>query len=204
MPCRARSTADRRPAQGDEPDPDDRQGRQDRERRLPQADHQWRHRLRAGSAKARRGRDNTPTFSEIVPPSGELYANPAASQAMLDDAMFDSKLAGQRDRDRICPGRRRAFINGTGTNQPKGFLTQPTSTADDTARAFGTLQYVGPARRRASAPRPNQADRLVQPCGPAIARARLRDEFGDAARSPQVKAADGAFLWQPAWPRVAG
>ena len=32
---------------------------------------------------------NTGTFVEIVPASGDLYANPAASQQMLDDAMFD-------------------------------------------------------------------------------------------------------------------
>jgi HK97 family phage major capsid protein len=31
----------------------------------------------------------TSKFNEIVPPMGELYANPSASQAMLDDAAFD-------------------------------------------------------------------------------------------------------------------
>ena len=31
----------------------------------------------------------TPDFHEIAPPTGELYANPAASQAMLDDVGFD-------------------------------------------------------------------------------------------------------------------
>src|SRR4051794_8694944 len=36
-----------------------------------------------------RPESNTPTFTEVVPPSGELYANPAVSQQMLDDAMFD-------------------------------------------------------------------------------------------------------------------
>ena len=30
-----------------------------------------------------------PMRSEIAPPMGELYANPSASQAMLDDAQFD-------------------------------------------------------------------------------------------------------------------
>ena len=39
--------------------------------------------------EAARPMTNTPTFSEIVPAAGELYANPAASQQMLDDAMFD-------------------------------------------------------------------------------------------------------------------
>ena len=39
--------------------------------------------------EAARPMTNTPTFSEVVPAAGELYANPAASQQMLDDAMFD-------------------------------------------------------------------------------------------------------------------
>ncbi|HET8613491.1 MAG TPA: phage major capsid protein, partial [Sphingomonas sp.] len=39
--------------------------------------------------EADRPETGTPTFTEIVPASGELYANPAASQQMLDDAMFD-------------------------------------------------------------------------------------------------------------------
>ena len=38
---------------------------------------------------AERPETDTPSFAEIAPPSGDLYANPAASQAMLDDAGFD-------------------------------------------------------------------------------------------------------------------
>ena len=41
------------------------------------------------SEAAARPMTGTPTFNEIAPPSGHLYANPAASQAMLDDAQFD-------------------------------------------------------------------------------------------------------------------
>ena len=39
----------------------------------------------------------TPVFVEIAPPMGELYANPSATQAMLDDAAFDVEdwLAGE-------------------------------------------------------------------------------------------------------------
>jgi HK97 family phage major capsid protein len=36
-----------------------------------------------------RAETDTPVFNEIAPPMGELYANPAASQTMLDDAAFD-------------------------------------------------------------------------------------------------------------------
>jgi HK97 family phage major capsid protein len=41
------------------------------------------------SETAARPETATPNFAEIAPPSGELYANPSASQAMLDDAVFD-------------------------------------------------------------------------------------------------------------------
>ncbi len=41
------------------------------------------------SEVAPRPETGTPKFAEIAPPSGDLYANPAASQAMLDDAAFD-------------------------------------------------------------------------------------------------------------------
>ena len=85
----------------------------------------------------------TPTFQEIAPPMGELYANPAATQTMLDDAAFDlegwiaSEIATE-----FARAEGTAFVNGTGVNQPKGFLTAPTSLTADAARAFGTLQYV--------------------------------------------------------------
>ena len=38
---------------------------------------------------APRPETGTPTFNEVIPPMGDLYANPAASQFMLDDAQFD-------------------------------------------------------------------------------------------------------------------
>lgn len=52
----------------------------------------------------------TPTFNEVAPPFGELYANPAASQAMLDDAMFDVEawLAGKSPANSPSPRARRS------------------------------------------------------------------------------------------------
>ena len=54
-----------------------------------------------------RGETGTPVFNEIAPPSGELYANPAASQAMLDDAQFDVE-SWWRARSGVSSRRRRA------------------------------------------------------------------------------------------------
>jgi HK97 family phage major capsid protein len=80
---------------------------------------------------------------DINPPMGELYANPQATQQMLDDVFFN---AGTWIADEIGLAfgveESNQFINGNGVNKPKGFLTQPISTASDATRPFGTLQYT--------------------------------------------------------------
>jgi HK97 family phage major capsid protein len=85
----------------------------------------------------------TPSFQEVAPPMGELYANPAATQTMLDDAAFDLEgwLAGEIGQE-FARAEGAAFVGGTGVNQPKGFLAAPASLGADAARPFGTLQYV--------------------------------------------------------------
>ena len=92
---------------------------------------------------AARPETGTENFVEIAPPMGELYANPAASQTMLDDAMFDVEtwLAGEIGLE-FARAEGVAFVTGNGTARPKGFLTYPVAATDDTTRAFGTLQYV--------------------------------------------------------------
>src|SRR3546814_1286804 len=93
---------------------------------------------------------------------GDLFANPAASQAMLDDAGFDveSWLASEIAVE-FARAEGHAFVNGSGTNQPKGFLQAATSTAADAVRAFGTLQYLASGAAGAF-PASNPQDRLVE------------------------------------------
>ncbi|QWT15315.1 phage major capsid protein [Sphingobium xenophagum] len=65
----------------------------------------------------------SPKIIKIAVPHGELYANIAASQQMLDDSAINLEawLASQvADQFALAEGA--AFINGTGTNQPKGLL----------------------------------------------------------------------------------
>ncbi|MGB3723742.1 MAG: phage major capsid protein [Pacificimonas sp.] len=82
-------------------------------------------------------------FAEIVPAMGELYANPAASQTMLDDAAFDveSWLSVEIGRE-FAVAEGSAFVSGSGVEMPKGFLTYPSSDDADGARAFGVLQHI--------------------------------------------------------------
>ncbi|QJB69382.1 phage major capsid protein [Parasphingorhabdus halotolerans] len=95
------------------------------------------------SETASRPETDTPNFNEIAPPTGELYANPAASQAMLDDAAFDVEawLADEIARE-FAQAEGAAFVGGSGVNQPRGFLNAAVTDEADDVRAFGSLQYV--------------------------------------------------------------
>ena len=95
-----------------------------------------------GEADARSA-SATPQIKDVKPTIGELYANAQATQQMLDDVFFNAEqwLA---DNIALEFGRAEgaAFINGTGTNQPTGFLSGTIAATDDATRAFGALQYV--------------------------------------------------------------
>jgi HK97 family phage major capsid protein len=88
----------------------------------------------------------TPTFGKWVIPVHEMYANPYATQTLLDDANINVEawLAG-KVADKFSRVENAAFINGTGPNQPTGLFTYPMSTTDDATRPWGTFQYVGTA-----------------------------------------------------------
>ena len=142
----------------------------------------------------------TSKFMEIVPPMGELYANPSASQAMLDDAGFDLEawLADEIATE-FARAEGTAFINGSGTNQPKGFLQQPTALTADAARVFGTLQHVvtGNASGFDTAPELKLID-LVHSLRAAHRQgAVFIMNTKTLATVRKFKAADGSFLWQP-------
>lgn len=142
----------------------------------------------------------TPTFYEIAPPSGELYANPAASQTMLDDAAFDLEAwLAEEIATEFARAEGAAFVNGTGVNQPKGFLKATLSSADDAARAFGSVQYVGSGNATGfdTAPEAKLID-LVHTLKAAHRQgASWVMNSATMAAVRKLKTSDGAFLWQP-------
>ena len=95
-----------------------------------------------GEADAR-PETSSPKFAEIVPSMGEVYANPAATQRMLDDAFFDVEtwMAGEIAQE-FALLENPAFVSGNGTNRPKGFLDYTVNTSSDGVRTFGHLQMV--------------------------------------------------------------
>ncbi|MEL7445663.1 MAG: phage major capsid protein [Pseudomonadota bacterium] len=152
------------------------------------------------SETASRPETDTPEFSEIAPPTGELYANPAASQAMLDDAGFDleSWLANEIAIE-FARSEGAAFVGGSGVDQPEGFLSAPNGTGDDSVRAFGTLQYVGSGDADGFDTAPDA--RLIDLIHTMKSGHRQGASFvmnsATLAEVRKLKTADGAFLWQP-------
>lgn len=142
----------------------------------------------------------TPVFVEIAPPMGELYANPPASQAMLDDAQFDVEqwLAGETAME-FAKAEGAAFVNGSGTNRPKGFLQAATSTATDATRTFGQLQYLasGAAGDFGSNPQDRLIDLVQSLRGPYRQGASFVMNSSTLARIRKFKTSDGQFLWAP-------
>jgi HK97 family phage major capsid protein len=153
------------------------------------------------SETAARPETATPVFAEVAPPSGYLYANPAASQGMLDDAAFDLEgwLADEVARE-FARAEGAAFVNGSGTNQPKGFLTYPTTNQIDTARPYGTIQYVA-AGAAGGFVATNPQDRLVDLVHSLSPVYRQGAVFVMSSATLAVirkfKTTDGAFIWQP-------
>ena len=143
----------------------------------------------------------TPTFAEIAPPAGDLYANPAASQAMLDDARFDVEgwLAGEIATE-FARAEGAAFVLGNGTDKPKGFLAGPITNEADGVRAFGTLQYVASGAAAgfvASNPQDRLIDLIQSLRSPYRQGAAFVMNSATLSVIRKFKTADGAFLWQP-------
>jgi HK97 family phage major capsid protein len=156
----------------------------------------------SGWAAETAGRPGTasPVFHEIAPPSGELYANPSASQAMLDDAGFDVEewLAAEIAAE-FARAEGAAFVNGSGVDRPRGFLAGPVATEGDGARAFGAIQYLpsGAAGAFGAAPEERLIDLVQSLRAPYRQGASFVMNAGTLARIRKLKTADGAFLWQP-------
>ncbi|HEX8223924.1 MAG TPA: phage major capsid protein [Allosphingosinicella sp.] len=152
------------------------------------------------SETAARPETGTPAFTEVAPPFGELYANPAASQAMLDDAAFDVEAwLAQEIATEFARAEGSAFVAGNGINRPKGFLAAPNSAQADHLRAFGTLQYLatGAAGGLGASPGDKLID-LVQTLRPPYRQgAAFVMNSATASAIRKVKTSDGAFLWQP-------
>jgi HK97 family phage major capsid protein len=146
---------------------------------------------------AARPETTTPEFGPLTFTPGELYANPAATQQILDDAEINLEqwLANEVETE-FAYQEGVAFVSGNGTNKPNGFLTYVTGAANAATHPFGAISLVTAAS--ATAVTTDEMIDLVY---------SLPQEFGQNARFAtnrlslakvrKLKDSDGNYIWQP-------
>jgi len=83
------------------------------------------------------------TIGSIRIPVHELYAQPRATQKLLDDAVINvEEWLIARVADKFARKENAAFVAGDGLGQPRGFLSYSTAAVGDAARGWGVLEHV--------------------------------------------------------------
>ncbi len=140
------------------------------------------------------------TLALLEFPAADLYASPAATQSLLDDAMInlDDWLAAEVE-DAFAAQETTAFVSGDGINKPKGFLSY--NIVAETGHAWGEIGSVASGAAGAFAAA-NPADRLIDLIYAPRARYRPNGRFVMNRRTVSTvrkfKDADGNYIWQPA------
>jgi HK97 family phage major capsid protein len=74
-------------------------------------------------------------------PTAELYAMPAATPAILDDALVDlEQWLAEEVRDVFAEAEGKAFVSGDGVNKPRGFLSY--TMAEVGTESWGEMGFV--------------------------------------------------------------
>ncbi len=156
------------------------------------------------SETAARPQTNTPQLSELTFPTMELYAMPAATQGLLDDAAVDIEawIASEVD-VAFAEQEGTAFISGDGVNKPKGLLAY--EAVANSAWAWGKIGYVATGAAGAFASS-GPLDVLVDTVYSLKAGHRQNGSFLMNRKTQsmlrRVKDTTGNYLWQP--PASAG
>jgi HK97 family phage major capsid protein len=140
------------------------------------------------------------TLALLEFPAADLYACPAATQSLLDDALvdLDEWLAAEVE-DAFAAQETQAFVTGDGTNKPRGFLSY--AAVADAGHAWGDIGYVASGAAGAFAGT-SPADRLIDLVYAPKAQFRPNGRFvmnrKTVSAVRKFKDADGNYIWQPA------
>ncbi|ATQ42132.1 phage major capsid protein [Caulobacter mirabilis] len=149
---------------------------------------------------AARPETDPPVLALLEFPAADLYASPAATQALLDDAFvnLDEWLAAECE-DAFAGQETQAFVAGDGVNKPRGFLSY--DKVADAGQAWGEIGFMlsGAAGGFAAA---NPVDRIIDLIYAPRAQYRANGRFvlnrRTAATVRKFKDADGNYIWSPA------
>ncbi|MCC2097409.1 MAG: phage major capsid protein [Hyphomicrobiales bacterium] len=138
-------------------------------------------------------------LSDLTFPAMELYAMPAATQTLLDDAAVDVEQWIAEEIDAVFAEQESAaFVNGDGVNKPSGILNYPR--VDNASWSWGSLGYTatGVAGDFAAS---DPADVLVDLVYSARAGYRQNARFlmnrKTQAAVRKLKTSAGDYIWAP-------
>ncbi|MBI1239054.1 MAG: phage major capsid protein [Alphaproteobacteria bacterium] len=140
------------------------------------------------------------TLSVVEFPTMELYAMPAATQSLLDDALInvDEWLAEEIQHE-FAAQEGAAFVGGDGIAKPRGFLSY--ETVANASYAWGKIGYIASGNAGAFGS-PNPSDRLIDlvyaPKQIYRQNASWVMNRSVEASVRKLKDGQGNYLWQPA------
>lgn len=148
---------------------------------------------------ASRPETTSPDLDLLDFPTAELYAMPAATQQLLDDAMVDiDQWLADEIRDVFAAQESAAFIAGDGVNKPRGILSYASNT--EGSQAWGELGYVATGVEggfAASDPGDALIDLIYAPRNTYRSRGRFLMNRRTVSAVRRFKDNDGNYLWQP-------
>ncbi|WP_099866060.1 phage major capsid protein [Pararhizobium haloflavum] len=148
---------------------------------------------------AARPQTNTPDFSSLTFTPGEIYANPAATQQMLDDAEvnLEAWMAGEVETE-FSYQEGLAFVAGDGVNKPRGFLTYVDAGASDGHHPWGNIPTIDAAAAAAIDP-DELFDMIYSLPGEYTSAARFVMNRTSQGTVRKLKDGQGNYLWQPSF-----
>ncbi|MDK9697793.1 MAG: phage major capsid protein [Siculibacillus sp.] len=143
-------------------------------------------------------------LQQLAFPTMELYAMPAATAALLDDAAIDVEAwIAEEVQQAFAEQEGAAFVSGDGLSKPKGFMAYPK--VAEASWAWGSLGYVATGAAGAL-PASDPSDVLIDLVYALKAGHRQNATWVMSRRTQgeirKLKDADGNYLWAP--PTTAG
>lgn len=144
-----------------------------------------------------RDETDTPQLGKWSIPVHELFAQPAATQKMLDDSSINIEawLSG-KVAETFARKENTAFVKGDGAGKPRGFLTYPGGT-----KLNGQIERVKTGANGGFVTGANSGDALIELVYRLKGAYRARGNFfmsrQTQAEVRKLKDADGNYLWTP-------
>lgn len=146
---------------------------------------------------AARTETDTPELKVWRIPVLEQYAEPRATQKLLDDAQVDVEAwLARKVADKLTRVENEAFVNGSEAYEPRGFLTYAAGTTNP-----GTIEQTNTGANGAFATAPDGANVLI------LTQGKLKSNYKrnaswfmnrtTAAAARLLKDSNGAMMWQP-------